>query len=185
MRRFFALCAGLVVVLAFVASASAYTQKPSSPTHSLIGVCYKWSQGSNFALGGNGDIAGPIDAGQPLYLRIGYGAATQKEVLDFLKQQSGTVTIQDSTGATVATTAWNIGDTSYWAAPTKANLQTSQGKPLLGFAATAYIPMGPAPATGSYTVDADIELAGQVYDGEFWYGPGSWFNTSGCPMTVS
>jgi hypothetical protein len=106
--------------------------------------------------------------------------------LDFLNQQSGTVTIHDSSGAQVGpTVAWGTGDTSYWAAPTKAALQTNGGKPIQGFVGTAYIPMGPAPATGSYTVNADIELAGQVFDGETYQGPGTWFSTNGCPMTVS
>jgi hypothetical protein len=184
LKRIVALCAALLVALGVVVSASAYTKAPSSPTHSLVGVCLKYNQGQPYALGGYGDNAGSITAGSPLYLRIGYGAATQKEVLDFLNKQSGTVTIQDSTGAQVASTVWSTGDTSYWAAPAKAKLVTTGGNPITGFAATAYVPMGPAPASGNYTVNADIELAGQVFDGQTYEGPGTWFSTTGCPMTV-
>jgi len=75
--------------LAVAATASAFTSKQKS-SHSLI-VCLKGN-----VLGGNGDGAGPIAAGSPLYLRIGYAAATKQEVSDFLAAQSGTFTVSDS-----------------------------------------------------------------------------------------
>jgi hypothetical protein len=187
LKRIVALCAGLVVALAFAVSASAYTTKPKSGVHSLIAVCYKWQYlGYPYVLGGNGDSAGPITAGSPLYLRIAYAAQTQQEVSNFLKLQSGTFSIQDSSSppVTVAATAWNTGDTSFWTAPSKASLVNNQGQQFTGFQSTAYVPMGPAPAAGSYTVNADIELAGQVFDGQNNQGPGTWFSTTNCPMTV-
>ena len=51
---------------------------------------------------------------------------------------------------------------------------------------TAYVPMGSF-ASGSYTVDSDIELSTQVFDGENYAGPGAWspFPLNGCQMTVS
>jgi len=130
----------------------------------------------------------PINAGDPIYLTIGWGALNNTLATTFLKHQYGSITVhQGSAGGTVvASVSWPVGDTTYWTAPAKVTFPPGTPGPLPK-SQTKLFWLINGLATGTYYVDFTISLDQTVNDGLNNYGPGPvpGFAGTDCEMDVS
>lgn len=182
--------------LVSAASAGAYVTPPvnRSGVHSLITCLYS---GSNppppGVIGGTGDSKGSISSSTDLWLTVGWGAATQSQINNFLAAEYGSVVISQydestgTVGSPVRSISWGDPtakketDVSLWTAPAAVNdPRLNGGKPF--WVTQFFWDVGPL-ASGSYWVAPDFELIKAMFDGSTTVKPGPWANT-GCEMVV-
>jgi hypothetical protein len=184
-RKKLLVCVALIASLVGVGTAAAYITPPPPGTWNTLTVCYNPAR----TIGSGDAPSNPvIHAGNSVTLRIGWGANTEAQSLNFLDAQNGIPGIQvhqgSATGTVVATATWPAGDTSGWTAPVQiTNPAANGGKPF--WQTFTYRTMGPF-AAGTYYIDADLKVTKTVFDGSDVYKAGSsWISITGCPMVVS
>lgn len=129
---------------------------------------------------------------QPLTLHFGWGASSERQVLDFLAAQysldGGTIT--DSNGnvvwsyETTPFTGWGIGlDQPPWTAPFASTGMTPGGQIVNDWATVHNVPI-PALLPGVYTLSFEVDLSARVLDGYTTAKPGAVYRTTNCTFTV-
>jgi hypothetical protein len=135
---------------------------------------------------------GTISSTDSTYLSIAWATTTQAQLEGFLgvapykPNQYGTITVHPGTptATPVLTRTWAVGNSDYWTAPQQIHNPGFAGGQPTAYLSRLYVPIGQLP-TGTYFVDADLELSKPSYDGVQTYHAGPWFSLSGCRMIVS
>jgi hypothetical protein len=131
---------------------------------------------------------GVITSTDTTYLSIAWATNTQAQLSGFLgvapytPNQFGSITIRQGS-TTVLTRQWPRGDLNYWTSPASTPNLNPSGPKNIWFS-RLYVPIGSL-ATGTYSVDADLEISKPSYDGTTTYQAGPWFSLSGCQLIVS
>jgi hypothetical protein len=134
---------------------------------------------------------GTISSTDSIYLSIGWATNTKAQLQGFLgvppqkPNQYGTITIHPGSAAAtpIKTVAWTSGNYDYWIAPKQIHNPGLTGGQSTVYLSRLYAPIGQL-GTGTYYVDADLELSKPSYDGDKTYQSGPWFKVTGCKMVV-
>jgi hypothetical protein len=123
----------------------------------------------------------------PLNLRYGWGALKTTMLDDFLKLQSGSVTLKNSAGTPIYTDAWGIGITTGWSSYFTQTLTPSKdgsGPFYDGWATRKHNEFGTL-TSGVYSLTVDLKIDRAVNDGFGTAKRGSWLKVTDCQFTVA